>query len=242
MSGINNLFIGDKNAEAVYVGDKECELLYLGDKVVYQKGASFVEDYMFNYNAKEFNASTHTFPKKSGQLFDEDLVLVNTVSEIYDDYVRIYNNYMLKSYASTASNPFNRGNGQPTDFTFIYKANFLGGGTIVGNRGGNYNWMVRRGSFNNRSASMAFEPSQQPCTIIITVDSSGNGLRKCIETNQSASETITFGSMSNAIGFFSDRGDMTAELFNGNFYWMFCANRKLTDAEIQTVIDYNNNL
>ena len=38
MSGINNLFVGENNADAFYIGADEVEVMYLGQEVVYQKG------------------------------------------------------------------------------------------------------------------------------------------------------------------------------------------------------------
>lgn len=38
MSAINNLFVGENNADAYYIGSEEVELIYLGSEVVYQKG------------------------------------------------------------------------------------------------------------------------------------------------------------------------------------------------------------
>lgn len=205
---------------------------------------NFVENFMFNYNAKEYDASTHSFPKKSGQLFNEDLVLNSDAISASTDYVNINGQWMGKQYSSTADNPFNRGN-DGKELTFIYKADFGNSGTmnLFANRGGEHNWMVRKSYFHSSSEIMQFTPSEEPCTIVITVDSNGNGERKCIETNQSATATnVTYGSQSNAIGFFSGYGNRLSEMFAGDFYWMFCANRKLTDDEISTVIYYNEHL
>lgn len=204
----------------------------------------FVSNYLFNYNAKEYDASTHSFPKTVGQSFNEDLIMNTGVASASTDYATITGQYALKQYSSTAENPFNRGNGVGNDFTFIYKAKFGSSGTsnLFANRGSNYNWMVRRSAFHYTAAGMSFTPSQEPSTIVITVDSNGNGERKCIETSQIATDTVTYGSLSNAIGFFSGYGDKQGELFTGDFYWMFCANRKLTNDEINTVIYYNEHL
>ena len=38
MSAINNLFVGENNADAYYIGSEEVEVIYLGGEVVYQKG------------------------------------------------------------------------------------------------------------------------------------------------------------------------------------------------------------
>ena len=35
MSAINNLFVGENNADAYYIGSEEVELIYLGTEVVY---------------------------------------------------------------------------------------------------------------------------------------------------------------------------------------------------------------
>lgn len=206
----------------------------------------FVDNYMFNYNAKEYDTTTHSFPKKNGQLFDEDLVLNSNVSSVNTDYVSISGQWMGKTYSSTAENPFNRGGASGTEFTFIYKAKFNNTDdmhNIISNRGNVHNYFIRYPWSWCGGNSIQMTPSQQPATIITTVDSSGNGVRKCVETQQiGTSNNCTFGSHSNAIGFFSGYGTNLSEQFNGDFYWMFLANRKLTDDEIQIVIDYNENL
>lgn len=208
----------------------------------------FVDNYMFNYNAKEYDATTHSFPKKNGQTFDEDLVLNTDASSVSTDYVSINGQYMLKQYNSNADNPLNRGGSFPKDFTFIYKAKFTNTSqgnnqNIFANRcpDANYNYFIRYGFFYAGN-NIEFVPSQQPCTIVITIDSQGNGLRKCIETQQTATNVCNYGNNTNGFGFFSGFGNKAYELFVGDFYWMFCATRKLTDEEIQTVIDYNENL
>lgn len=205
---------------------------------------NFVENYMFNYNAKQYNSSTYSFPKTSGQTFDEDLVLNGNPISASTDYVTINGQWMGKTYSSTAENPFNRGGTSATDFTFIYKTKFnttSDTSNVIANRGSNYNYFIRLPFSYCGGSSLVLTPSVQPSIVITTVDSSGNGIRRVYGTQESVSGSCPFGSHSNGFAFFAG-GTGGGEYFNGDFYWMFLANRKLTDYEIEAVISYNENM
>lgn len=204
----------------------------------------FVSDFMFNYNAKNYDAATKTLRKQSGQLFDEDLVLIKD-AVVGDGYLEIDNNYVHINWSSENENPFNRDANNP-EITIIYKARWDNSNTIIGNRGGHsdYNWMARRTMFHTAySGFLEFEPSVNPSTVYLTVDNNGVAYRKCVETGQYAESGGTqYGTeLSTGISFFADL-PVGQEAFKGDFYWMFCALRKLTDEEIQNVINYNENL
>ena len=215
---------------------------YSATCVVTQK--YFVDNFMFNYNARDYNSLTNTITRESGQLFDEDIV----VHPVSADTTKLTfngsrNQRYAKQYSSSSANPFNRSSND-SELTFIYKANFTSTGSkasnLFANRNGGYNYMVRKDGFHASQICLEVVPSEQPAIVYITVDSSGNGFKKIVTTNQTASGSVVFSQLSNAITFF-DGGWITYEEFIGDFYWMFCANRKLTDAEIQAVIDYNEN-
>ena len=213
--------------------------------------------FMFNYNAKEYNETTHTIPKTNGQLFDEDLNLtLNGSGATYNGECLTmprYNGvYKLKEYAGTADNPFNRSAGD--EFTVVYKVNGEYGfdGNVFANRGANYNYMVRGRVFHTSDGGfLSNTPWDSPWTtpryMLVRIQANGYSERSVLDAqgnvlNTVSAQSIQWGGASNAIGFFSGYGTRFSEQFEGDFYWMYLSNRALTDAEVLKVIQYNENL
>ena len=205
--------------------------------------------FMFNYNAREYNSSTRTFPKTQGQLFDQDIVLSGTPSGYNDVSVLFGSNaYMGKQYSNAASNPFNRDASNST-FTFIYKTSgFTDGGTnLFGNRDDNYNYMVRGNMFHTQdSGFLSLTPSSSPQIVVIRIQANGHSERKVVDvsgnTIQSTSaSSINWGGVSRGFAFFAGYRN-GGEKFQNRFYWMYCSLEALTDNEIKKVIAYNERL
>lgn len=206
--------------------------------------------FMFNYNAREYNSSTRTFPKTQGQLFDEDLVLTNgSPRAIYEDHLDMGNAsvYMGKQYSTAASNPFNR-NSSNNSFTFIYKTSGFtsGNSNLFGNRDSSYNYMVRGNMFHtSQSGFLSLTPSSYPEICLIRIYADGKSERKFLDSSgnvlqSTSASSISWGGASNGVGFFA--GYRTGgEQFNATFYWMYCSLETLTDAEVLKVIQYNEN-
>lgn len=205
---------------------------------------------MFNYNAREYNSSTKTFPKTQGQLFDEDLVLGNNPASYSDTYVVFGDSraHKGKIYSSTAQNPFNRDSSNKS-FTFIYKASGFTSGSenLFANRGSSHNYMVRGNMFHtSQSGFLSLTPNTSPEICLIRIYSDGKSERKFLDSSgnvlqSTSSATISYGSASDAVGFFSGYGNQGNEYFRNTFYWMYCSLETLTDAEVLQVIKYNEN-
>lgn len=205
--------------------------------------------FMFNYNAREYNSSTRTFPKTQGQLFDEDLVLQGSPRAVYEDHLDMSNAsaYMGKQYSTNAQNPFNR-NSSNNSFTFIYKTSGFtsGNSNLFGNRNNNYNYMVRGNMFHtSQSGFLSLTPSSYPEICLIRIYADGKSERKFLDSNgnvlqSTSASTISWGGESNGFGFFAGYYN-GGEKFNATFYWMYCSLETLTDAEIKKVIAYNEN-
>lgn len=205
--------------------------------------------FMFNYNAKEYNSSTYTFPKTPGQQFDEDLVLNGNPGTFDGESVNFTNSrYWGKLYTSTAYNPFNRSSSNTT-FTFVYKTSGFtqGNQNLFANRGSDHQYMVRGNMFHtSQSGFLRLTPSTNPQIVFVRIQANGQSERKVVDANgnvlQSVSaSSITWGGASNAIVFFSGYGTQGNEYFRDRFYWMYCSLEALTDAEIKRVIAYNEN-
>ena len=206
--------------------------------------------YLCNYNAKDFDdAAQKFFRSESDQILDYDLARVWGTGTLAKDGNKVYINRNWASrydFGSKANNIFNINSSAP-NLTIIYKAApavYQNSCNLMGNRTGtqNYNWMLRSMSFHNSvTEQMEFTPSQHPETMVIRINN-GDGERKCIETSQVATaSSLDFSKQSRYIGFFSGMGDSLTEQYSGDFYWIYVSREVLTDAEVQQVIDYNEN-
>ena len=206
--------------------------------------------FMFNYNAREYNSSTRTFPKTKGQLFGEDLILQGSPRAVYEDHLDMGNDsaYMGKQYSTAASNPFNR-NSSNNSFTFIYKTSGFtsGSNNLFGNRDDFYNYMVRGNMFHTQqSGFLNLTPSTYPEICLIRIYADGKSERKFLDSSgnvlkSTSASTISWGNQSKGFAFFAGYRD-GGEKFNSTFYWMYCSLETLTDDEVKKVIAYNENI
>ena len=205
--------------------------------------------FMFNYNAKEYDQGTYTFPKTQGQLFNEDLVLDQAPTNVSADCVSFVGStaVMTKAYNTSSDNPFNRYYSD-VKFTAIYKVGSFTANeqTLFGNRGSGYNYMIRGIQFHTSSGSfLSYTPATDPYIMLVRVQDDRKCERSVLDVNgnvlQQASATpITWGSASDKICFFSEYG--WSQYFNGILYWMYLSNDALTDSEVLQVINYNENI
>lgn len=211
--------------------------------------------FLFNYNAKRY--SSGVFTKEQGQLYNYDIRLLNA-GNVTDmgDYVQFNNNaYETRHYTAAADNPFNRSSADST-FTFIYKTSGYSGqgnrklfsNRQIQNSGQSkydcHNYLIASDSVFGFSGS--FGPSNNPQYMVIRAFSDNSGLQQEVDVNgnviQSATTTsVGWDSPSAGIGFFTGGHNYTSsnECFRSGFYWMYCSNEALTDAEVLQVIKYN---
>lgn len=92
--------------------------------------------FLFNYNARDYDAVTHTLPKNANQTLNFDIVFNGTPTAVGDDYLdlsggdcnSLFDNCVI-TYNNTQSNPFNRDNTNKT-LTIIYKTSGFTGNTL----------------------------------------------------------------------------------------------------------------
>lgn len=206
--------------------------------------------YLCNYNADDFDESTQTFYRsETGQTFDNDITLVGTgTATKTGNYVSVpTTKYKTFSFANAASNPFNGwNNATGMSYTFIYKVrwnNASNACNIISDRdNSNINWCVRGNIFHTSDGNfLKFVASANPSTMVVRVDADANAERKCIETNQSATGTCSYGPQTSVVNFFTGYANRATEPLNGDFYWLYVSREYLTDAQVQQVIDYNEN-
>lgn len=205
--------------------------------------------FMFNYNAKEYDPGTYTFPKTQGQLFNEDLVLDQAPTNVSADCVSFVGSMavMVKGYNTSSDNPFNR-DSSDRKLTAIYKVGSFTTNeqTLFGNRGSGYNYMIRGIQFHTSNASfLRYAPATNPYIMLVRVQEDGKCERSVLDVNgnvlqQASATSISWGSASDKICFFSEYS--WSQYFNGILYWMYLSNDALTDSEVLQVINYNENI
>ena len=214
--------------------------------------------FVLNYNAKNYNATTHSIPMTSGQLNDTDAVAYNNPNNIVDHsadgYITVSNSSMRIRKQGQDISLFNRSsNSTSSNLTIVCKAKTTSGENIITNRDSNYNWMYRLKTsgqlrFHGRSetGSIAWNTSNPDIMSVRTYYSSGTKLvyNNWTQNTSTSPTSFTYGSnngdSSSAGALFVGYGwNNTNEQWSGDFYWVYMAQANLTDAQIQEVIDYN---
>lgn len=198
-----------------------------------------------NYNAKNYDSSTKTLLKTSGQLVDVDAQITAGTPTVGDGYLTIASG--TRATISGYQTYFNRDNNNP-NLTIISKQNTpLYGGSchMFANRDSNYNWMYRcysnkltlHGSSEQGSIAVTTQP------VIESVRINSNRLATYNNyTNNTSSTKTGFqygGTNSGKFAIFAGYGTSSGEWFAGDFYWVYMSQNTLTDEQVQQVIAYN---
>ena len=214
--------------------------------------------FTLNYNAKNYDAATHSIPMTSGQLNYTDAVAYNNPNNIVDHsadgYITVSNSSMRIRKQGQDISLFNRSsNSTSSDLTIVCKAKSTSGENIITNRDGNYNWMYRlktsgqlRFHGTSETGSIAWNTSNPDIMSVRTYYSSGTKLvyNNWTQNTSTSPTSFTYGSTngdsSSAGALFVGYGwNSTNEQWSGDFYWVYMAQANLTDAQIQEVINYN---
>lgn len=203
--------------------------------------------FLINYNAKNYEDGT--LFNVAGAIYDENATL-NMTAEHFGDYIKLNGSqYYVDSFSSVNDNPFNRTDTQP--LTIIAKTNPQQGGTqhLFGNRGTDYNYMVRNGSTNfwlhtlysteNLTMNVPIDYSQ-PNIYAFRIDNTGYGFAENYTTGvKGETKSAYWGRESDGIGLFCGGDIWTTESFLGDFYWLYISPAELTDEQVLQVISYN---
>ena len=207
--------------------------------------------FTLNYNAKNYDASTHTIPYTEGALNAIDAVITGTTANIIDHhedgYIQLTGSSSTAIRALVGTTNFSRSSSNP-NITIICKAYTLGSsteGNILSNRKESYNWMYRHKSsiltFHGTSEQGSIAVSNtEPNTCSVRIDSSS--LLKYNNWTQNTTSTYSnfrYGSNSNGGALFSGYYSTSSEMWKGVFYWIYMSLNTLTDEQVQQVIDYN---
>lgn len=222
-----------------------------------------ISDFNFNYNFKNYDSATQTVPNDPNANWNQDLVLQGT-PVVNTDHITVTNSdaYAQFPFASENENIFNLSNSKGYEMTVIFKigaCNASSENDLISNRGytatgGNdrYNWMVRPHTtsvklHDSSGQKASCNYSTKPNIIVTTVSSTATIKNSSFTDNTTASQSGGFSNQSGRICFFCANTRSTSttvinESFNGVCYWMFQANRVLTDSEINDVIIFNETL
>lgn len=216
--------------------------------------------FVVNYNAKNYNATTHTIAKTEGQLNNMDAVISGTTANIIDHssdgYIELTGTTSDEIRAvisnSSTNQYFNRTSSSP-NITIIAKVltrSRTEGSIIVNRNSSTYNWMYRHKSgtltFHGTSEQGSITVSNsQPNICSVRVDS--NSLltyNNYTNGTSSTKSSFTYGSTTSNNGgaLFSGYSNYGGEFWKGLFYWVYMSQNTLTDEQVQQVIDYNENL
>ena len=210
--------------------------------------------FVLNYNAKQYNASTHTIPYTEGALNAIDAAITGTTANIIDHssdgYIELTGSTSTTIRALVGTTNFSRSSSSP-NITIVCKAytpGYSNEGNILSNRNESYNWMYRHKSlkltFHGQSEQGSIAVSNtEPNTCSVRIDSSR--LLRYNNWTQNTSSTVSnfnYGSNSNGGALFSGYYSSSGEMWKGVFYWIYMTLNTLTDEQVQQVIDYNENL
>lgn len=242
-----------------------------GDKYVFsgdsQSGYEWVEDtdhylpdipYSFNYNAKQYIASTYTIPQTEGQLQNVDAVCnygYKIVDHSADGYISVTGNSRMILSGNNGTY-LNRSNTQANcPMTIISKAKTTSGYSIFTDRNSSsrqymyrqdktYAYLCGTGSTSLDSCICS---DSIPSILSVRVYYDSGIKAKWNNWTTSASSTpeeyaYNNQSLTNGGALFCDYSNSNSEFWQGDFYWIYMSQNVLTDEQIQQVIDYNENL
>ena len=216
------------------------------------------KSFLINYNARDYNDSTHTIPKTSGQTFDEDLVLNAPACAYTSDHITVDGQYFQKYFSDANDNPFNLTAQDP--FTIIAKTSkgldASGEHSIASVRSeyGGFSWMLFNGGNGSDNNTVFMHNSERYASntpsITLTTEpniwairiANGSGYGESITDNTTGTtQTVRYDGLSpDGFGIFTDTFQSTGfELWRGDFYWIYMSKEALTDEEIAAVINFN---
>ena len=215
--------------------------------------------FVLNYNAKNYDATTHSIPMTTGQLNDTDAVAYNNPNNIVDHhedgYITISSSSMRIRKVGQDISLFNRqSNSSSSELTIVSKAKTATNGTfsVMTNRDSNYNWMYRQYgdhlTLHGTSETGQISCSDTDPNILSVRTYYENGTlvkyNNWTQNTSTSPQSFSYGSTNNDdssagslfVGYAWNDGN---EQWSGDFYWIYMAQANLTDDQVQQVIAYN---
>ena len=226
------------------------------------------KSFVFNYNAKDYDASTHTIPRTSGQTLAQDMVWSGKTSSVVneimlsDDHISVpMSAYSPFIFSTVASNPLNMGSGN-NSMTIVIKIKKTNTSTTSPTNGQNvitnrmsdtWNWMARTRSDGYLSFSysgatdqpdnMAPYSTGSVVTVAYKIDNGTLSIWNLTTNVKSTPISTAYNPGVDRFCFFaslhSGSTHQPVEMMSGDFYWCYASREVLTDEEIQQVVRYN---
>lgn len=223
------------------------------------------KSFVFNYNARDYNTSTHTIPRTSGQTLAQDMVWTGTTNVINsivfdEDHITVpISGFSLFNFSSSGANPMNNTAAAPA-MTIIAKFKYntsSPGSNFFNNRDATtYNYFARCGSgvlslgtLGGSNAGPNYDTSQ-PVIASWRVNSSRSiDIKNITSGTSSTVGTTTWNGGTTWFTFWVWKKKTAntinttnySEWMGGDFYWCYATREVLTDEEIQQVVNYNEN-
>ena len=245
-------------------GSQPINRAYGGDDLIFpgisgSAPAVLPADFVFNFNARDYDPQTRTIPAEDGALETNAFILGADPVSVNADSLTIdsYNNHSMVTVISTGKDglySLDGTNNRAATWIFKFGAygsehapHFLSNRTMR-----NFNWMVRtytdemhvclHDSSNHCDLSL---DGTYPVIAAITVEPVNGAvtMRNITEGTTVQPFNFDYGRNNATPAFFEGYSNYwsSPEWYQGVFYWAFFANRCLTDAEVTQVIDYNEN-
>ena len=238
-----------------------CEFMYSGETWVNLgevSGSTATlpnKSFVLNYNAKDYDGTTHTIAKTNGQTKDVDAVCnygYHIVDHSADGYITVTGNTRMLLSGTTYMGRNNTETG--CTMTIVSKVKTNENYSILANRGANnttqMNWMWRyptngiflHGSSNYNSVTYSVNTTTAPIIASVKTYYDG-GVKQTINdwtNNGSYNGNFAYGTEYNGnSSLFCDYASYNGEFWKGDFYWVYMSQEVLSDEEIQQVIAYN---
>ena len=212
--------------------------------------------YSFNYNAKQYIASTYTIPQTELQLQNVDAVCnygYKIVDHSSDGYISVTGNSRMILSGNNGTY-LNRSNTQTgCTMTIVSKAKTTSGYSIFTDRNSSsrqymyrqdktYSYLCGTGATSNFTCS---DSVPNILSVRVYYDNGIKAKWNNWTTNTSSTpEEYAYNNqnLTNGGALFCDYSNSNGEFWQGDFYWIYMSQNLLTDEQIQQVIDYNENL
>ena len=206
--------------------------------------------FLFNINAHNYDASTGTFAKEEFALLSQDIQLAKK-AELSDDHVTIAKGACGNvSYSKSIDNPFNRYNLGSNTLTVIFKVAPSQSGkspVISCADADNVNFDISStdsvfGLYNEDSDALgSVQTYSQPNIVVLRATSAGlTTLSSYTDNVYSSTFDTSWGGVAKNISIFCNKYNNS--YWAGDFYWMYVSLEELTDDEIDSVVEYNENM
>lgn len=208
--------------------------------------------FLMNYNACNYDASTGTFLKEEFAGYNQDLKL-NRKGDKSGNHVAITRDvYTTISYDKSIDNPFNRYNLGSNTLTVIFKVkpDSEARGTIIACADeDNVNFNITSGGEYQTTFSLYSDDAEPVSSVhaysnpnIIALRATADGQTSMISYTDNiytSSVSTSWGGVAKNLSLFYNTN---GSYWTGDFYWIYVSLEELTDDEIASVIEYNENM